>query len=490
MIRAWMVRLLGDARTVSEPLRKRLVELGLTEPSIEVRSQLAATARRLPAGPGLDIVRSLLTRDADARDPRQPLMLWWAIEDKCATHRDAVLALLADRELWRAPLVEQHLLSRVMRRFAATGRREDLFTCAKLFELSTGATSTARLTQGFEEAFQGRPLAGLPEELLNAMEKAGGESLLIGARRGRPAAVEKALSLVAAPDSNLSKRLQFIQVFGETHQPTAVPVLLSIVRDARQTELRRAALGALQVYATPEIAEEMITLFPTAPGELRPALLGFLTSRPNLASRLVTAAEGGRIPPAAIPSDTVRKLQALADSAVAQRATRLWPNVHPAGGAELEAEITRLNGVIAATTGSPYAGKKLFMASCGVCHKLFGKGAEIGPDLTPYPRSDLGSLLLNIVNPNAEIREGYEQYSVETRDGRTLTGFLADKDPQLILLRTPDGQSVPIPRAELVHLDPTGSSLMPEGLLSGLKDQEVRDLFAYLRSTQPLNDGN
>ena len=58
------------------------------------------------------------------------------------------------------------------------------------------------------------------------------------------------------------------------------------------------------------------------------------------------------------------------------------------------------------------------------------------------------------------------------------------------MLRTPDGQTVALPRGEVLRMDPTGSSLMPEGLLSGLKDQELRDLFAYLRSTQPLNDGN
>ena len=31
-------------------------------------------------------------------------------------------------------------------------------------------------------------------------------------------------------------------------------------------------------------------------------------------------------------------------------------------------------------------------------------------------------------------------------------------------------------------------SLMPEGILKTLSDQQIRDLFAYLRSTQPLAD--
>jgi putative heme-binding domain-containing protein len=149
-----------------------------------------------------------------------------------------------------------------------------------------------------------------------------------------------------------------------------------------------------------------------------------------------------------------------------------------------------LNEVINLTVGSPYVGKKLFMESCGVCHKLFARGGEAGPDLTVYKRDDLPNLLLNIVNPNAEIREGYESFNVETKDGRELTGFLADKDAQVIILRTPDGQSVSLPHAQISRMASTGSSLMPQGLLAHLSDQQVRDLFAYLRSTQPLNDGN
>ena len=42
--------------------------------------------------------------------------------------------------------------------------------------------------------------------------------------------------------------------------------------------------------------------------------------------------------------------------------------------------------------------------------------------------------------------------------------------------------------SEVAAMEPLGGSLMPEGLLAGLTDQQVRDLFAYLRSTQPLND--
>jgi putative heme-binding domain-containing protein len=392
-----------------------------------------------------------------------------------------------------------------MRRFAASGKREDLLICARLFAMSPGSEQTAKLTQGFEEAYQGRPLVGLPEELLSAMEKAGGTSVLIGARRGQPAAVEEALAMIAGSSTNTSRRLQLIQVFGEAKQEKAIPVLLAVARDAKPPELRRAALGALGLYDSPDIGSEVLTQMPSYPPDVLASALGLLVSRPSWALALVTAVDGGRLDKAVVPGAAVRRIKALVESANGKQAntippetrtqlnaltTKLWPHIRQPTSAELEKEITRLTEVVNLDLGSPYSGKKLFLANCAVCHKLFGKGAEVGPDLTVFKRDDLGNLLLNIVNPNAEIREGYESYIVETRDGRTLTGFLADKDSQVIVLRTPTGQSVPIPRAEIASMDPAGASLMPEGLLAGLNDQQIRDLFAYLRSTQPLSDGN
>jgi putative heme-binding domain-containing protein len=521
LIRQWMIRLLGDDRSLARVEARIITDLAATEPNIEVRAQLASTAKRLPAADCLAIVRNLLGHDRDVGDPRQPLLLWWAIEDKCASDRDAVLALFADRELWRAPLVQQHVLSRLMRRFAATGKRDDLLTCAQLFALSPGPDQTAQLTRGFEEAYQGRPMVGLPEELLSAMERAGGESVLIGARRGQPAAVAQALALVADPQAEASKRLQLIQVLGETKQASAVPMLLTVARDAKQADLRKAALGALQAYDSPDIAGEILTQLASYPNDVRTAAFGLLASRGTWALALLQAVNAGRLEKAAVPNDVVRRIKALVEVGQASslspglpvrgnitdgqdaRGGRLearptlsallakhWPNLRQATSTELEKEIARLAEVVNLTTGSPYNGKKLFLENCGVCHKLFTKGGEIGPDLTVYQRDDLPNLLLNIVNPNAEIREGYESFSVETKDGRSLTGFRADQDAQVVILRTPDGQTLPLPRGVIVSMEPAGTSLMPEGLLSNLSDQQVRDLFAYLRSTQPLNDGN
>lgn len=95
-------------------------------------------------------------------------------------------------------------------------------------------------------------------------------------------------------------------------------------------------------------------------------------------------------------------------------------------------------------------------------------------------------MLLAIVNPSAEIREGFENYSVETKDGRSLSGFLVEQDQNTVVLRGLDNQNMSFARKDLSEVKLARISLMPEGLMEGFSDEQVRDLFAYLRSTQPL----
>jgi putative heme-binding domain-containing protein len=97
-------------------------------------------------------------------------------------------------------------------------------------------------------------------------------------------------------------------------------------------------------------------------------------------------------------------------------------------------------------------------------------------------------MLANVINPSAEIREGFETYLIITEDGRAVSGFLVDRDNKVLVLRGQDGQNVTIAQDAIEEMVPQKKSLMPEGQLKQLTDQQVRDLFAYLRSAQPLNN--
>ena len=493
-VRTWAVRLAGDGRQVAPEVAARLVVLAGQEPNLEVRNQLAATARRLPAEAGLALVRSLVQRAEDSTDNRMPLLLWWAIEANCETHRDAVLRLFEEPAFWQSTTVNAHLLERTARRFAQAGTRRDLLSCARLFALSPSVEHSRRLMTGFETAYKGRTLAGLPVELVQAMSRHAVGSPAFALRQGEPRAIQRALEVVADETATRSERLEFLGVMSEVPVAGAVPVLSRAYRGVTKDDgLRKAILSAFQVYDDPAIAEVVLSAYSALGAESRSTAQMLLASRPAWALKLVQAMtrpqtgwKGPSLKPESLPLNVVRKLKQLRSPELQVQLEQIWPNTGSPTTAEMEQKMHQLAAVVRGGTGDPYSGRTLFQNTCGGCHKLFGQGAEVGPDLTVYNRADLESMLLAIINPSAEIREGYENYSVETRDGRSLSGFLAEQDDRSIVLRGLDNQNVTLQRPELVELKPAGVSLMPEGLLESFDAQQTRDLFAYLRSTQPL----
>jgi putative heme-binding domain-containing protein len=92
--------------------------------------------------------------------------------------------------------------------------------------------------------------------------------------------------------------------------------------------------------------------------------------------------------------------------------------------------------------------------------------------------------LISIINPNAEIREGFDYYMIQTNDGRTLSGFLAERDAQVTVIRGLEGEDITLRQSQIKSMQPVGRSLMPEGLLDDLSDTQVRDLFTFLKTAK------
>ncbi len=484
-VRLWAVRLACDDRELSATLAECFAELAQRETHVEVRSQLACSARRLPASQAMPIVRQLIAHGEDVDDPYVPLLIWWAIEAHCQNDREAVLAMCAETTFWEAKLVQSHLASRLMRRFAQAGTRKDLLTCAGLLKHSPTTDSNRLLLSGFEEAFAGRSLSSLPEELVAALAESGQASLALRMRQRQPAAIAEALTRLSNPNAELSERREIARIFGEVQSADAIAPLLELA-SADDAELRRAAIGALQRYDAQEIPVRLVALLPRLPADAQPLALSVLTSRSSWTRLLLEQIKAGVIDSETVPTSLVNNILLQREEANSALAGEIWGDTAASAATELATEIARLTALVHDGHGSPYEGRKLFNEHCAKCHKLYDHGGEIGPNLTAYQRDNVDRMLANVVNPSAEIREGFENFVLQTADGRTLAGFLADQDNQVVVLRTAEGQNVTVPRAEIEELRATGQSLMPEGLLKSLTDAQARDLFAYLRGTQPL----
>jgi putative heme-binding domain-containing protein len=487
-VREWTARLIGDENQSNPTIARLLAEQAERETDAAVRSQLAATARRLPAEEGLPIVKALLSHDEDASDLHIPLMLWWAIESHAGNSRDAVLALFRDAKLWQGKIAAATIMPRLMRRYAQAGTQKDLQTCLQLFRLAPDKASGQALVKGFEEAFKGRSIGGLSNELLQEIDRFGGGSLVFAVRQGKEEAIAQALKIVRDPNATPAARQELVELFGEARQKQSLPVLLELVESDPSAVLRKSALASLQAYPEPSVGNAIAKNYAAWTGDVREAAEALLASRKEWAKQWLAEVDAGRVSAKSIPLAQVKRMLMFRDDEIAKTVKKHWGDVKGATTDEMRKEIDRLQRVVTSGLGNPYPGKKLFVTRCATCHTLHSQGGAVGPDLTPFKRDDAANMLLHVINPSAEIREGYENHFIATEDGRTLVGIVVEKDDKVVVLRTAEGQKLTLARDEIAQMNVVGASLMPEGLLAGLSDQEVRDLFAYLRSTQPLFD--
>jgi putative heme-binding domain-containing protein len=262
--------------------------------------------------------------------------------------------------------------------------------------------------------------------------------------------------------------------------------LLAIAGSAEATPLRKAALISLMSYGQPEVGAKAVSIVEQGAGEVRLTALALLASRAEWSQQLLEAVRSGRIAANTVPRDMVERMRQHESKQVQGLLAELYPEKPAAGVTDFIAKIADVEAKLKAGQGNPYAGEPLFQEKCAACHKLFFKGGRIGPELTAYQRDNLGTMLISIVHPNAEIREGFQYFSVTTNDGRSLSGFLVERDAQILVLRGLEGEDITVRQADVRLLTPMGRSLMPEGLLDGMTDQQLRDLFAYLRISQPI----
>ena len=478
---------LGFAEDVQDILA-RLLRL----PTDAAQSAQAAHSLSLSEAPADDRSAEVHAAGGTATDAHLLAALkWYAVEPLVATHTDWVLDQLASIQ----PALIQRLIAR------------------RLMALEGGL---ARLTQAWHSDAQGAWIAASLDGVLQATvgmhslprpegwnaiyqslqkhadaqvrELSRQLSTLFGDTEALAAYSNLLMDSQAAPQERLAA-LQLLQNRQSTELGKQLSKLLD--SDARQaqldTNLRKTVIRTLAAIGGSDVAQRLLAIYPGLTVEEQQEVVYALTMRLPLAHALLDAIETGSLPRADVSSLVIKQLQALGDASLNERLEAVWGKVRPVSETKRQ-QIDQYRTELSAdglSSADKAAGQVVYQKTCGACHKLFGQGGSIGPELTGGQRHNLDYLLDNIIDPNAIVPGDYRMVMLMLDDGQILSGIVAAENPVSIQLQTAtDLVTVTHDRVEQRRMSEL--SIMPEGILDNLTATERRDLVAYLQASGPV----
>jgi putative heme-binding domain-containing protein len=168
----------------------------------------------------------------------------------------------------------------------------------------------------------------------------------------------------------------------------------------------------------------------------------------------------------------------LSKGARLAKTTDYPPILTPEQAEALDKKFTKLTA-LGHKKGDLTKGKAL-SALCLACHQIGATGGQIGPNLSGAGAMGLEGVLRNILTPNAAMEPGYRIFRAEMKSGDIVDAFYVNEDKQAYVIRQPGLQDRRLPKQDVRSTRYIRRSLMPEGLLDALNDEQVTDLLSYL----------
>lgn len=499
-IRTWGVRLLSDDWPLDTPLSARpahaatspppdsramgeFMRLAKTDPSPVVRLVLATVLQRLPVANRLPLATALAAHEEDAADHNLPLMIWYGLIPVAEEQGSQLATLAAACKLpTTRKLIARRLAEDVEKKPAPFNELLTKVSVSKDFALIDDVIHGAtQALAGWHKApkpaawdkFAAKAATSTDKEVPDLVREL---SVLFG--DGRALDAVKAIAL--DNDADMQSRKAALQTLLD-NRPDNLRAICE--RTIKTRFLNPIAARGLALYDDPAVAELLVTSYGSFHPSEKPQLIAVLASRPSFAKALLTAVEANKIPRAQLTAFDARQIHGFNKPELNELLSRTWGEFRDSSEekksliAALKAQLTATN--IASADKSN--GRFLFNKSCAACHKFFGEGQTVGPDLTGANRDNLDYLLENMIDPSAVVSADFRMSVLELSDGRVLNGLVLAETEKTLTLRTAT-ETVVVNRDDVDQRKIVPLSLMPENQLQPLTDAERRDLIAYLQT--------
>ncbi len=341
--------------------------------------------------------------------------------------------------------------------------------------------------RGMSQAMEGRTTVPMPsgwEPVETKLSKSSTPEIRsltqsIGLKFGSPQALTGLKRTLQNKEATAEERQDALKALASIKDPGLPAILQQLLNDPA---VRGDAIRTLAVYGDDRTPTTILAIYGSLNTTEQRDALNTLASRPAYAVPLMAAVEDSTVSKQALTADLLRQLRSLQNAEVNRVIERVYGTFREstADKQELIAKFKQIYYAGGSTPGDAPRGRAVFNRICAQCHTLFDSGGKVGPDLTGSARSDIDYILLNMIDPNAVIPNEYRTSTIELKDDRVMTGIVKNQDNQSVTIATAN-ETLVLPRKDIAEITQGELSMMPEGLLETLPDQEVRDLIYYLR---------
>ncbi len=287
----------------------------------------------------------------------------------------------------------------------------------------------------------------------------------------------KAAARLTQGQSTDAEKVDLIELLAMATQVQGQSVLQSCLKAAHAESVQVAAVHALS-----GLGDAQTTVLLSAWSELKPkareAVLAALLSRSEGGFSLLAEMGSGRGGPT--PRDlAVSQVQALVankNAKMANLAKTVLVTVIPPS----REEVLKTFQPALLARGNAVAGEQVFLSRCLACHVADGQGIEVGPNLVTVKTKGREGLLTAILEPHQEVASQYISYTIQTKDGQTLTGLISQDDASSMTIKMMGGALITVQRSNIQGSSSTGQSLMPEGLEQGMTVEDMADLLTFI----------
>ncbi len=498
--KSWAVRAAGDQKSLSDDTAEQIFDLR-NDPSPQVRLQVAIAATKQKSIPTIPTLVAVLAQAGD--DPLVPRIVWQNLHPLLETQ---TAELVAEIERLPRPLPAPvlDLLPRAVDRILSTSK-PDTGAVAGYVRLLVNSASTEesanRCLQLLTERVRSGELAGdtlqqirtqLERTLINTMNQKAVRptmepSVELGTTLRIPHAMDRA-KILASNSKDDSTRLRFINALITAEAEEALNLAIDVLDKSTESDSRRRSIQAIGRIHSLASTEVLLERLPALPADVQPAAIETLTDRADSASALLRLVGDGKLPASAINANQAQKMLSLKSEPLADLVTKHWGVVRTERDPARVELIARMRNELRTSHGDPVAGRVVFKKLCAQCHKMYGEGAEVGPDITRNGRASFEQLLSNVFDPSLVIGSAYQGLTVVTKDGKAISGLPVEDSAQRVVLKVQGDKQEIIARADIEEVVPSKLSLMPEGIEKQLQPQELHDLFAFISLDKPPED--